>query len=171
MPSAKRILVVIPALVCLAAGPAGAVDLDTNAIVGIVEGINITEDTALNFGDVALNDGTLTLATDGTTLDPAFILFDATNTTQGVFTVTAVAGGSYDIGLAENVPIVGLTLDNFHLNIDAGVDEAGADNFVGVTLANPTSTLNVGADLTVDSATALLGAGQTIGYRVSVIFN
>ena len=52
-----------------------------------------------------------------------------------------------------------------------GADEAGADNFVAVTLANQSSTLNVGADLTVDSATASLGDNQTIGYRISVNFN
>ncbi len=73
--------------------------------------------------------------------------------------------------LAENVPTLGLVLDNFHVNIDGGVDEAGADNFLGVTLTNASSTLNVGADLTVDSATATLGANQTIGYRLTVIFN
>jgi Domain of unknown function (DUF4402) len=155
----------------LLAAPAAAADLDTLALVDIVEGITITEVTALNFGDVALNNGTITIGTAGTVTDPNFLSFDATNVSQGVFTVNAIAGSAYDINVIENVPAVGLTLDNFRINIDGGADEAGVNTFVGVTLANQASTLNLGADLTVDSATASLGDGQTIGYRISVNFN
>ena len=155
----------------LLAAPAGAADLDTLALVDIVEGITITETTALNFGDVALNNGTITIGTAGTVTDPNFLSFDATAASQGIFTVTAIAGSAYDIDLIENVPAVGLTLNNFHINVDGGADEAGADNFVAVILANQSSTLNIGADLTVDAATASLGDNQTIGYRISVNFN
>ena len=163
-------LMTLTAAVLLAL-PAVAVDLDTLALVDIVEGITITEVTALNFGDVALNDGTISVGTAGTVTDPNFLSFDATNASQGIFTVTAIAGSAYDISLIENVPVVGLTLNNFHINIDGGVDEAGADNFIGVILVNQSSTLNLGADLTVDAATASLGDNQTIGYRLSVAFN
>ena len=84
----------------LLAFPAGAVDLDTLALVDIVEGITITETTALNFGDVALNDGTITIGTTGSVTDPNFLSFDATNASQGIFTVTAIAGSSdwFDCG-------------------------------------------------------------------------
>ena len=77
-----------------------------------------------NTGDVALNDGTITIGTTGSVTDPNFLSFDATNASQGIFTVTAIAGSGYDISLLENVPVVGLTLDNFHINIDGGADEA-----------------------------------------------
>ena len=158
-------------LMSLLAGSAAATDLDTVALVDLVEGITITETAALNFGDVAMNDGTLTINTDGTVTDPGFMSFDAALASQGIFNVVAIAGSSYDISLLENVPVVGLTLDNFRINIDGGADEAGSDTFVGVTLANVTSVLNVGADLTVDTATASLGDNQQIGYRVTVNFN
>ena len=158
-------------LIGLLAGAAGATDLDTFALVDIVEGITLTETTAMNFGDVALNDGTLTINTDGTVTDPGFLSYDGALASQGIFNVLAIAGSAYDISLLENVPVVGLVLDNFRINIDGGADEAGSDTFVGVTLANASSTLNVGADLTVDSATAVLGDNQAIGYRVTVNFN
>ena len=158
-------------VVGLLAFPAAAADLDTLALVDIVEGITITETVALNFGDVALNNGTISIGTAGTITDPNFLSFDATSASQGVFTVSAIAGSAYDIDLIENVPVVGLTLSNFRINIDGGADEAGVDNFVGVNLANQNSILNIGADLTIDAATASLGDNQTIGYRISVNFN
>lgn len=166
----KRSLMFMILVLCFGTGSVYATDLDTFALVSIVEGITIVENTALNFGDVALKDGTVTVGTDGAPTDPMFMVFDGTNISQGIMTIGAVAGSDYNITLAENVPVVGLTLDNFRINIDGGADEAGSDNFVGVTLAAAISTLNLGADLTVDSATAVLGAGQTIGYRVSVVF-
>jgi len=151
--------------------PAGAADLDTSALLDIVEGITVTEGTALNFGDVALNNGTMTVATDGGVTDPNFLSFDAANVSQGIFTIGAIAGSAYDISITETVPVVGVILDNFTINIDGAADEVGANSFVGVTLTAASSTLNLGGDLTVDSATASLGANQTIGYRVSVNFN
>lgn len=171
MISSKKVTGLLILAVGLWASTAGAVDLDTVAYVTMVEGITIVEDTALNFGDVALNDGTVTIGTDGSVTDPNFISYDATNVSQGIFTVTAIAGGTYDISLMENIPVVGLLLNNFHLSIDGGADEVGTDTFLGVTLANQISAFNIGADLTVDSANAVLGANQTIGYRLTVNFN
>jgi len=155
----------------LIAIPALATDLDTTAILDIVEGITVTETSALNFGDVALNTGTMTVGTDGAVTDPDFLSFDAATVSQGVFSINAIAGNAYDIVITENVPAVGLILDNFQINIDGGADEAGANSFIGVTLSAATSTLNLGADITVDALTASLGDGQTIGYQVSVNFN
>ncbi len=150
---------------------AEAADLDTTALLDIVEGITVHETTALNFGDVALNDGTLTVSTAGTVTDPSFLSFDATNVSQGIFSVNAIAGSAYDISISENVPVVGIVLDNFKINIDGAADEAGANTFVGITLGAATSVLNLGADITVDATTASLGDNQTIGYRISVNFN
>lgn len=155
----------------LLAFPAAATDLDSFALVDIVEGITIIETTALNFGDVALNTGTITVTTAGTITDPDFLSFDATNVSQGVFTLSVIAGNAYDIDLVENLPVPGLTLDNFRINIDGGANVAGSDNFTAVTLSNQLSTMNVGADLTVDAASASLGDNQSIGYRISVNFN
>ncbi len=151
--------------------PAAAVDLDTLALLDMVEGITVTETSALNFGDVAMSNGTLSVSTAGAVTDPSFLSYDPASVSQGIFTVSAIAGNAYDISLLETVPTAGLILDNFILNIDGGADEAGSDNFVGVTLVNASSVLNIGADLTVDAATASLGDNQTIGYRVTVNFN
>ncbi len=160
-------LLIIP----LAAIPAGALDLDTNAFVDIVEGITIGETLAMTFGDVALNDGTITINTDGSVSDPNLISFDATGASQGAFSITSIAGGAYDIVVLETIPVAGLLLDNFQISIDGAGDEAGSDTFVGVTLTNAVSTLDVGGDLTVDSALAVVGDNQSIGYRVQVNFN
>ena len=137
----------------------------------IVEGISVTQTTALNFGDVALNNGTLSVATDGGITDPDFLSFDAASVSQGIFTINAVAGSAYDVAITETAPVVGVILDNFTINIDGGADEAGANTFVGVTLSAASSVLNLGGDITIDAATASLGSNQTIGYRVSVNFN
>ncbi len=158
-------------IVILLAQTAAAVDLDVVAHVEIVEGIVLVEDTAINFGEVALADGTVTVPTDGNVSDPDFISFDATNVSAGIFTVTATAGATYDITLVENVPVVGLALDIFRLSIDGGADEAGSDIFPGIVLAAQISTFDIGADLMVDQATASVGPGQTIGYRFTVDFN
>jgi len=155
----------------LMALPVAAVDLDTLALLDIVEGITLTENTALNFGDVALGDGTLTVSTAGLMIDPDLLSYDTASVSQGIFTVDAIAATAYDISLTETVPAAGLILDNFIINIDGGADEAGSDTFVGVTFPNASTVLNVGADLTVDSATASLGDNQTIGYRLTVNFN
>lgn len=171
MIATKKVTGLLVLMGVLWAGSAGAVDLDTVAYVSMVEGITIVENTALNFGDVALNDGTVTIGSDGSITDPNFLSYDGTNVSQGVFTVTAIAGGTYDISLMENVPVVGLLLDTFTLSIDGGADEVGTDTFLGVNLPNQNSTFNIGADLTVDSANAVLGANQTIGYRLTVNFN
>jgi hypothetical protein len=158
-------------LVGLVAFPAVAADLDSFAYVTIVDGITIVETTALDFGEIALADGTITVTTAGAVLDPDFLSFSSVTASQGIFELTVVPGGSYDISLLENVPAAGLTLNNFQINIDGGADEVGSDNFLGVTLPNQISDLNVGADLTVDALNASLGANQTIGYRISVNFN
>lgn len=155
----------------LFAFPAGATDLDTIALLDIVEGITVIETTALNFGDVALNNGTMTVSTTGAVTDPDFLSFNAADVSQGIFTISAIAGSAYDITIIETAPVVGVILDNFTINVDGAADEAGANTFVGVILSAATSTLNLGGDITIDSLAASLGANQSIGYRVSVNFN
>jgi len=155
----------------LASVSAQALDLDTSAFVDIVDGITITEVSALHFGDVALNDGTISIGTSGAVSDPDLLSFDATGSSQGVFSITAIAGASYDISLTETIPVVGLTLDNFKLSVDGAADEAGAGTFAGLTLANAITGLEMGADLTVDAAAASVGDNQAIGYRLQINFN
>jgi hypothetical protein len=158
-------------IIALTAVSVHAMDLDTTAFVDIVDGISITETTPLHFGDVALNDGTISVDTGGIVSDPNTISFDPSAASQGLFAVTSIAGGVYDISLAETIPVVGLLLDNFQISIDGAADEVGANSFVGVTLINAISALEVGADLTVDSAAASVGDNQAIGYRLQVNFN
>ncbi len=158
-------------IITLAAVSAWAVDLDTFAYVDIVDGVTITETTALNFGDVALNDGTISVDTGGLINDPDLLSYDASSASQGVFSITCIAGSAYDVTITETIPVVGLILDNFQIRIDGAADEAGANTFVGITLSNAVSALEIGADLTVDAAAASIGDNQTIGYRLQVNFN
>jgi hypothetical protein len=158
-------------LTSLLALPAAAVDLDSIAYVNVVEGITIVEVSALDFGDVALANGTLTVSTAGIVTDPNFLSYNGASIGQAVFTLTVVPGAAYDISFVENLPVVGLILNNFQASIDGAADVVGSDTFLGVSIANQASTMNVGADLTVDSATASIGDNQSIGYRVTVSFN
>ncbi len=158
-------------IIALAAISAQAVDLDTSAYVDMVEGITINETSALHFGDVALNDGTISIDTGGLISDPDLISFDGSSASQGIFSIIAIAGAAYDISLVETIPVIGLVMDNFQIRIDGAADEIGANTFLGLTLSNAVSALEVGADLTVDAAAASVGDNQAIGYRIQVNFN
>ena len=117
--------------------PASAIDLLTNGVVDIISGITITQTSALNFGVVVLNNGTLTVAAaDGSTTDPAHLVYDATNISQGIFQIECHAGVDLTATCTVGAIPAGLTLDAF--TVDWA--DLGADSEV----------LEVGADLTVD---------------------
>lgn len=149
-------------------GSAFAVDLSTNALVNVVEGLSIVQGTALNFGDVVLNNGDVVIAAeDGTTTDADNLILDDTNISQGIFTVTGLTAFDIQVNCTVGAPVAGLTLSAF----TADWADAGAEAAVPATrtMAADSEQLEIGATLTVDRTTAALGA-QSLPYTVSVTF-
>jgi hypothetical protein len=163
MKNFSRFSVLALGLVTLA-GSAGAVDFSTNAQVEIVEGIVITENTPLNFGVLALKDGTVDLDADGSTTDANNLIFDNSAIAAGDFGVQSINGSTIQASATAGTPPAGITLSDF----DFAWDGAAGDN---VTLASDTANLTVGANLAIDSGTASAGGGtQDVPYTLSVVF-
>jgi len=156
-------------------GNAGAVDLAANAIVELVQGITITEDTPLNFGTLAINNGTVTISTNTITgppaSDPNSLTVDGANQTRGEFTIDSVDGASVAIDVTIGAAANGLTMTGTTIEIDASGEIAPP--LAGHALGAAITTLYVGGTLDVDAdnATIAVGPGQTIPYTVSVAFD
>ena len=150
--------------------PTGAVDLATEAMVTIVEGIELQQNSALDFGILARNDGTVTVsAVDGSYTDPGAIVYDNTSITQGAFTVESVPGATVGLACAPGAMPAGLDLHTFTVQWAA----SGSEDPVPAShvLTSPVEAMTLGASLTVD-ATAMpvpLGAVQ-LPYTIAVTF-
>lgn len=150
------------------AGSAGAIDLATNALVDIVEGISVAQTQALNFGVLVLNNGTVVVAAaDGTYTDAAFLVSDATNIAQGTFDVTSTVGSDLSVTCAAGTQPTGITLDAFTASWDGGVEAAVP---VGSTMAATTEEVEIGASITIDRTQASVGTAVNLPYTVSVTF-
>jgi hypothetical protein len=160
----------ILAVVSLTATGALAFDLPTTAAVEVVEGITVAQVTGMDFGQVADHDGALVLDTDPAVAmtDAAFISFDPTGYTPGIFTVTSIIGASLAATFTDTDAADGLALGTFTVSLDAGVsDEA---NLATITQVANNDTWNVGCTLTVAAATATVGV-QAVAYTMSVVLN
>ncbi len=151
--------------------PAVAIDLPTNASVELIEGITLTQTTGLDFGVLVLNDGTVVIsAVDGTYTDASHLVADATSISQGVFSVTSVAGVDVTVDCTAGAPPAGLLLGSF--TVDWA--DAGAEGPVPHlrTMAADTEVLEIGASLTVDRTTATPSGGTPVQlpYTVAVTF-
>lgn len=149
-------------------GSALAVDLSTNALVSIVEGLSVTESTALNFGELALNSGTVIIAAqDGAVTDASSLVTDNSAITQGIFSVVGLTGWAVQVDCTAGTMPAGLTLSTFV------ADWADADSEGAVpqtqTMAADTENVEIGASLAVDRTTASTGAAS-LPYTVSVTF-
>jgi hypothetical protein len=160
----------ILALVALTATGAQAFDLATTAVVEVVEGITVTETTAMDFGSVALYDGNLVLSTNPATAmtDVDFISYDPTGYTPGVFSVVSIAGASLNASFVDGDGADGLDVGTFTISLDAGLTDQAL--ITAITQVAATDTWNVGCTLTVDSAEAVLGVAA-VGYTMTVVLN
>lgn len=159
------------AILFLFATPGLAIDLATNAHVVIVEGIAISQTTALNFGVIARNSGTLTIGpSDGAAVDPDNLVIDATDLNQGVFSVDSQTGANLVVSIAAGAMPAGLTLSAFM----ADWGDAGAPSGMPSTrtLLTDIEVLEIGATLTVDRTTVALTGGTpaNLPYTVSVTY-
>ena len=147
------------------ASTASAVDFATNAVVTIVEGITISENTQMNFGTLALNSGDVVLATDNSTTDATNLISDNTGIAAASFDVVSVTDAVLNVTITPDAIANGLVLSAPTFDWGGGTSTANPVTSTG------TDVLLVGATLTVDKATAATGAAQTVGYTVSVTFN
>lgn len=156
-------LLAIGAALGVFAGPAAAVDLTTNGLVTIVEGITMTETQQLNFGTVVLNSGVLSISTAGVVTDASNLTADGTSQAEGQFTIDSPSGVTIAVTLSPGATPAGLTLGSMNFDMN------GTTTNPYTTVAASTPLL-VGASLTVDRASASVGASQQLPYTVSVTF-
>ncbi len=166
----RRVLAASTALL-IAALPAAGVEVVTHADVEIVEGIDVIETTGMNFGVLALNSGTVTIdPTDGSYSQTTPLVYDQTDISQGIFTVTSIVGVNLQLDCTAGTEPAGLTLGNFVADwADAGTP-AEVPNVR--TLVAATEVLELGADLTIDHTTAAPTGGTPaeLPYTVTVVF-
>lgn len=150
-------------------GQAFAVDLVSNAAVTVVEGIDITETTPLNFGTIVARDGNLVIAPAGTYTDDDALVYDNTAIAAANFSIQASENANLTASAADVAAADGLALTNFTFRWDGSTGGANY-NFAG---GNTTGTLQVGGTLEVNSANATfpVGAGaQSLPWTLAVVF-
>ncbi|MEE9278857.1 MAG: DUF4402 domain-containing protein [Myxococcota bacterium] len=149
----------------LAAGfspSAAAVDFAHDGHVDVYAALGTAETQDLLFGIVTDADGTVTLDTaDTITADP-----------DGIHVGGTVASGDYALSGEPNQTLSvaitgsttnGMTIGNFTTNqADLNSVPLGAGG---------SAILTVGADLTVDAATASVGTFQPLNYTIAVTYN
>ena len=155
--------VAIACLLALGVAPAaGAVEFAHDGHVDVFAALGTAETQDMLFGVVTDSDGTVTLDTaDTITADP-----------NGIQVGGTVASGDYDISGEPNQTVAvaltgsttnGLTIGNFTTNqADLNSVPLGAGGSI---------ILTVGADLTIDSATAVAGTFQPLNYMIAVAYN
>ena len=120
--------------------PAAAVDLVTNGVVDIIEGITLTQTTSLNFGVIVLNNGVLVVsAADGTYTDASNLVYDNTNISQAILQVDSNSGVDITVNCTAGAMPAGLLLGSF----TADWADAGAE---GVHDAFPEAVATVGGE-------------------------
>ncbi|MBD3219640.1 DUF4402 domain-containing protein [bacterium] len=166
-----RLSILAAVAVLVAAVPAGAVDLATTALVEIVEGVAITETQTLDFGVLALTDGSVVVAaSDGGVTDADNMVVDATGISQGVFDVTGVVGADLVADCTAGALPAGIALSAFTADwADLGAEAAVPTNR---TMAASTEVLEIGATITIDETTASLTGGTPadLPYTVTVVY-
>jgi hypothetical protein len=169
MKNFSRFSILAVALMTLA-GSALAVDFTTNAEVEIVEGIDIVENTALNFGVLAARDGSIVVDQNSTYTDNNWMMYDNSSVAAANFSITSAYGANLSASaVAGGSPPAGFTISAFTFQWDN--TGSGADHDIAEDSA--TATLEVGATLDYDASTGngAIGAGVTnIPYDLTVVF-
>jgi len=165
MKRATRVFALLISLTTFS-GVASAVSLTTNAVVTIVEGITIAETQQMNFGTLALNDGNVVLATDGTTTDTNALIFDNTGIVPATFDVDAPENASLDVTITPAAQTDGLVLTDPNVAWNGGASGASPQTFTAGAVVD---VLTVGATLSQEGSTT--GASKNVGYDVVIVFN
>ncbi len=154
----------------LAAGTAGAFEVPTFALVEIVEGIEVTETAAMNFGVLARSNGTVTISPiDGSPTDPSFLIYDGAAISQGIFEVDSIAGATVDLACTAGAMPDGLALHDFMVEWAESGDQDPVPHVH--TLTARLELLKLGASLTVTRADMPTPPGAVeLPYTVEVTF-
>jgi len=155
------------ALMTLFVSPAAAVDTAATASVELVTGVTCVESQTMDFGQVAIYNGTIKMEALGTLDDTgSTISFDATGSQEAQFDVTSPVGATIDIAVAYDAAADGLVLSAASVAWNGAGEVAAPGSFT----STGADVLHVGATLTVDADNAVVGAFNP-GYTVSVTLN
>ncbi len=126
--------------------------------------VSISTDQQMDFGQLADKDGAVTLGlADSIIADPNYIHFGG-SPYSGIYTLTGDPDTLVDININTNASN-GFSLGSF-------VSSEGILPLVGVTLnAGGFLVLTLGATLTLDATTALVGSGQGIPFTITSTYN
>ena len=155
--------VALAALLTTLPSSAKAAELPTHALVDIISSINVVEDTPLDFGGLILSDGSVTVSPSGLVTADVNNLVAAPTQTAGSFTISSMVGAQIEISFTTPSSTNGLSLSDFAWSIRGNTSSP-----VEVTQVDEVMTL--GATLTVNTASALVGNNQQIPYTVTVAF-
>ena len=156
-------LATIALTLCLLAGfspLAAATDFNETGVVDIYTALLVSQTTPLDFGAVSDNDGVVTLGIADDITDPSGIHVPSSTYTTGDFSITGQAAQSVAVTITGSGPTAGLTIGNFNT-------DQGAPPLAGLALP---ATLAIGADLTVDSASAAPGNDQNLNFTIGVTY-
>ena len=133
-----------------------------NGLVDVQQALGLSENTQLDFGAVVDEDGTITLdLSDSISSDPAGISMGGT-IASGDYTCTGSPDATVSVTLTGSSS-AGLTIGNF---------TSSEPDLMSVSLGPLGSKdLTLGADLTVDSASASPGLDQPLDFTVTVNYN
>jgi hypothetical protein len=155
---------ILAAVLLALAGTVHAAELITSAVVDVVDGVEITETTQMNFGVLANSAGAVVInPLDNTYTDAAFIVWNNTAITRGEFTVESVVGIEVTASVTPGVMPTGLDLATFTFRWD-GTTPVSTANY---TMETRTVPLYIGATLTLD-ATATLATAVDLPYTLEV---
>ena len=150
---------------CLLVGisaSARALDFAHDGHVDVFAALGAAETQDLLFGVVTDSDGTVTLDTsDSITADP-----------NGIHVGGTVASGDYDLTGEPNQMLAIAITGSTTSGLEIGNFTTNQTDLNSVPIG-PTGSvvLTVGADLTVDSATAVSGIFQPLNYTIAVTYN
>ena len=144
----------------LLAAPAPVNELE----VGQKAEVSISTDQQMDFGQLADKDGSVILGLgDAIISDPSLIHYGG-SPYSGIYTLTGDPSTAVDISVSTS-STDGFTLSTFDTS-------EGNLPLIGVLLdVNGELVLTVGATLTLDSTTAIIGSGQTISFTIISTYN
>lgn len=126
--------------------------------------VSISTDQQMDFGQLADKDGTITLGlADTITSDPNIIHYGG-SPYSGIYTLTGDPDTLVDISVNTSANN-GFSLSDF-------VSSEGNLPLIGATLnAGGFLVLTLGASLTLDATTAVVGSGQSIAFTITSTYN
>ncbi len=151
-------------LVCQFSNSMAAPGPNHEPVVQIKAEVSITTDQQMDFGQLADKDGSVTLGlADTITADPDIIHFGG-SPYSGIYTLTG------DPDTLVDISVTAQTSDGFSLA--SFISSEGNLPLIGVALnSGGFLVLTLGATLTLDSATAIVGSGQSIAFTITSTYN